>query len=111
MNAIFMPQSDISLKRINTKYFNLSGKNLWIEIKHSETIKLFQATNNTYETAHIFERTNAQPYLRLIKNENESDNDAFHRIINFQARSIGKATLQKIEISTKDDVHYFHIFN
>ncbi|CAF4574038.1 unnamed protein product [Rotaria sp. Silwood1] len=42
-------------------------------------------------------------YLRLIKNENESDNDAFHRIINFQARSIGKATLQKIEISTKDD--------
>ncbi|CAF3799117.1 unnamed protein product [Rotaria sp. Silwood1] len=39
------------------------------------------------------------PCLRLIQNEN--DNNAFHHIINFQARSIGKATSQKIEISTK----------
>ncbi|CAF3037176.1 unnamed protein product [Rotaria socialis] len=37
----------------------------------------------------------ALSYLRLIQNEN--DNDAFRRIINFPARAIGKATLEKIE--------------
>ncbi|CAF3897918.1 unnamed protein product [Rotaria sordida] len=42
----------------------------------------------------------ALAYLRLIQNEN--DNDAFRRIINFPARSIGKATLEKIENGAKE---------
>lgn len=42
----------------------------------------------------------ALAYLRLIQNEN--DNDAFRRIINFPARSIGKATLDKIETGAKE---------
>jgi DNA helicase-2/ATP-dependent DNA helicase PcrA len=41
----------------------------------------------------------ALAYLRLIQNEN--DNDAFRRIINFPARSIGKVTLDKIENGAK----------
>jgi DNA helicase-2/ATP-dependent DNA helicase PcrA len=41
----------------------------------------------------------ALAYLRLIQNEN--DNDAFRRIINFPARSIGKTTLDKIENGAK----------
>jgi DNA helicase-2/ATP-dependent DNA helicase PcrA len=43
----------------------------------------------------------ALSYLRLIQNEN--DNDAFRRIINFPARSIGKATLEKIENGAKEN--------
>lgn len=43
----------------------------------------------------------ALAYLRLIQNEN--DNDAFRRIINFPARSIGKATLEKIETGAKEN--------
>ena len=43
----------------------------------------------------------ALAYLRLIQNEN--DNDAFRRIINFPARAIGKATLDKIEIGAKQN--------
>jgi DNA helicase-2/ATP-dependent DNA helicase PcrA len=43
----------------------------------------------------------ALAYLRLIQNEN--DNDAFRRIINFPARSIGKATLEKIENGAKEN--------
>jgi len=43
----------------------------------------------------------ALAYLRLIQNEN--DNDAFRRIINFPARSIGKATLDKIENGAKQN--------
>jgi len=42
----------------------------------------------------------ALSYLRLIHNEN--DNDAFRRIINFPPRSIGKATLEKIEMGAKE---------
>ncbi|UJR10688.1 hypothetical protein I4U23_014882 [Adineta vaga] len=42
----------------------------------------------------------ALAYLRLI--QNEDDTDAFRRIINFPARSIGKATLEKIESGAKD---------
>jgi len=42
----------------------------------------------------------ALSYLRLIQNEN--DNDAFRRIINFPPRSIGKATLEKIEMGAKE---------
>ncbi|CAF1552879.1 unnamed protein product [Adineta steineri] len=43
----------------------------------------------------------ALAYLRLIQNEN--DNDAFRRIINFPARAIGKATLEKIEAGAKQN--------
>jgi ATP-dependent DNA helicase UvrD/PcrA len=43
----------------------------------------------------------ALSYLRLIQNEN--DNDAFRRIINFPPRSIGKATLDKIEKGAKEN--------
>jgi DNA helicase-2/ATP-dependent DNA helicase PcrA len=43
----------------------------------------------------------ALAYLRLIQNEN--DNDAFRRVINFPARSIGKATLEKIEQGAKEN--------
>ena len=43
----------------------------------------------------------ALSYLRLIQNEN--DNDAFRRIINFPPRSIGKATLEKIEKGAKEN--------
>ena len=50
---------------------------------------------------HRSEIKNALAYLRLIKNEN--DNDAFRRIINFPARSIGKATLDKIELGAKQN--------
>jgi DNA helicase-2/ATP-dependent DNA helicase PcrA len=42
----------------------------------------------------------ALSYLRLIQNEN--DNDAFRRIINFPPRSIGKATIDKIESGAKE---------
>lgn len=49
-----------------------------------------------YQRAEI---KNALSYLRLIQNEN--DNDAFRRIINVPARSIGKATLEKIELGAK----------
>jgi len=42
----------------------------------------------------------ALAYLRLIQNEN--DNDAFRRIINFPPRSIGKVTLDKIENGAKN---------
>ena len=48
---------------------------------------------------HRSEIKNALAYLRLIENEN--DNDAFRRIINFPPRSIGKATLDKIELGAK----------
>ena len=41
----------------------------------------------------------ALAYLRLIENNN--DNDAFRRIINFPPRAIGKATLEKIELGAK----------
>lgn len=51
-----------------------------------------------YQRAEI---KSALSYLRLIQNEN--DNDAFRRIINFPARSIGKATLDKIEIGAKQN--------
>ncbi|CAF3375919.1 unnamed protein product [Rotaria sp. Silwood1] len=50
-----------------------------------------------YQRAEI---KSALAYLRLIQNEN--DNDAFRRIINFPARSIGKATLDKIENGAKE---------
>lgn len=43
----------------------------------------------------------ALAYLRLIQNEN--DNDAFRRVINFPARAIGKATLEKIENGAKQN--------
>ena len=43
----------------------------------------------------------ALAYLRLIQNSN--DNDAFRRIINYPARSIGKATLEKIERGAKEN--------
>ena len=43
----------------------------------------------------------ALAYLRLIENEN--DNDAFRRVINFPPRAIGKATLDKIEKGAKDN--------
>ena len=42
----------------------------------------------------------ALSYLRLI--QNTDDNDAFRRIINFPPRSIGKATLDKIESGAKE---------
>jgi DNA helicase II / ATP-dependent DNA helicase PcrA len=42
----------------------------------------------------------ALSYLRLI--QNTDDNDAFRRIINFPPRSIGKATLEKIESGAKE---------
>lgn len=43
----------------------------------------------------------ALAYLRLVENEN--DNDAFRRVINFPPRAIGKATLDKIEKGAKDN--------
>ena len=52
----------------------------------------------------FYQRTeikSALAYLRLIQNEN--DNDAFRRIINFPARSIGKATLEKIDTGAKQN--------
>ncbi|CAF0945506.1 unnamed protein product [Adineta ricciae] len=51
-----------------------------------------------YQRAEI---KSALAYLRLIQNEN--DNDAFRRIINLPARSIGKATLEKIESGAKQN--------
>ncbi|CAF1963576.1 unnamed protein product [Rotaria magnacalcarata] len=50
-----------------------------------------------YQRAEI---KSALSYLRLIQNEN--DNDAFRRIINFPARAIGKATLEKIETGANE---------
>ena len=43
----------------------------------------------------------ALAYLRLIENNN--DNDAFRRIINFPPRGIGKTTLDKIESGAKEN--------
>ena len=43
----------------------------------------------------------ALAYLRLI--QNSDDNDAFRRIINYPARSIGKATLEKIERGAQEN--------
>lgn len=43
----------------------------------------------------------ALAYLRLVENEN--DNDAFRRVINYPPRAIGKATLDKIEKGAKEN--------
>lgn len=51
-----------------------------------------------YQRAEI---KSALAYLRLIQNEN--DNDAFRRVINFPSRGIGKSTLDKIEIGAKQN--------
>ena len=51
-----------------------------------------------YQRAEI---KSALAYLRLIQNEH--DNDAFRRVINFPARGIGKSTLEKIESGAKQN--------
>ncbi|CAF1174821.1 unnamed protein product [Rotaria sordida] len=72
-----------------SREFEQALMNYGIKYRIHGRIKFYQRT----------EIKNALAYLRLIQNEN--DNDAFRRIINFPARSIGKKTLNKIDNGAK----------
>ncbi|WP_245396174.1 3'-5' exonuclease [Abyssogena phaseoliformis symbiont] len=57
-----------------------------------------------YGSLRFFEHSeikDALGYLRLI--ENSADNVAFERVVNFQTRSIGNATVEKIRTFTQDN--------
>ena len=77
------------LRSILAREFEQALMNAGIKYRIYGGIKFYQRS----------EIKSALSYLRLI--QNPDDNDAFRRIINFPPRSIGKATLEKIEAGAK----------